>query len=267
MPLPQWIFFDCCQTLLYTAGASDYWSRLAPIPVEAGLCPSEEVFGRAYVSWQKQRKQKALVAPHPENPLPDGLKGILVALNPSISPADMRAVVDKMVEAFVADCLPGLCPTSGVRQMLDAWQGTAKMGVVSDFFLGDCPRRLLAKFDLDGYFEFVLDSASVGFRKPAGEIYQEALRRAKLTRGQAGEVLFVGDNLKLDVIAPASGGMRSMYYNSNREGQAIEEAGHSYPSIARLSRSEVMVRAISGSISTRMKRRLSPSSWLNFSMA
>jgi FMN phosphatase YigB (HAD superfamily) len=116
--------------------------------------------------------------------------------------------------------------------MLDAWQGTAKMGVVSGFFLGDCPRRLLARFDLEGYFEFILDSASVGFRKPAGELYQEALRRAKLTRDQAGEILFVGDNLKLDVIAPASVGMRSMHYNSNREGQAIEEAGHSYPSIA-----------------------------------
>jgi FMN phosphatase YigB (HAD superfamily) len=205
---------------------------MAPIPVEAGLCPSEEAFNRAYVVWQKQRRVKALTPPHPENPLPDGLSKILGALNPSISPMDMRAVVDRMVEAFVAECLPGLCPTPGVRQMLDAWQGMAKMGVVSDYFLRDCPQRLLAELDLDGYFEFILDSASVGFRKPAGEIYQEALRRATLNRDQAGEVLFVGDNLELDVIAPAGVGMRSMHYDSNRKVQEIKDASHSYPSIA-----------------------------------
>jgi len=232
MSLPQWIFFDCCQTLLYTGGASDYWSRMAPIPVEAGLCPSEETFNRAYVSWQKQRRQEASIPPHPENPLPDGLEKMLLALNPSVSSVDVRIVVGKMVEAFFADCLPGLRPAPGVRQMLDAWQGAAKMGVVSDFFLRGCPRRMLARFGLDGYFEFILDSASVGFRKPAAEIYLEAMRRAKLTRDRAGEVLFVGDNLNLDVIAPASEGMRSMHYSSNRQGQAIEEAGGSYPSIA-----------------------------------
>jgi FMN phosphatase YigB (HAD superfamily) len=229
--LPRWIFFDCCQTLLCVNDVGEYWTWMAPIPVEAGVCPSERAFNQAYAVWQKQRRQEAATDPHPENPLPEGLTQVLVALNPSVSPTEVETTVGDMIEAFYANYLPRTSPAHGVRQMLDAWQGVAKMGVVSDFFLRGCPRRMLARFGLDGCFEFILDSASVGFRKPATEIYQEALGQAGLGIDQAGEVLFVGDNLRLDVIAPASIGMRAMHYGLHQSSQPSKETGQSYPSI------------------------------------
>jgi putative hydrolase of the HAD superfamily len=204
---------------------------MAPIPVEAGVCPSERALNQAYAVWQKRRRQEAATDPHPENPLAEGLTQILVTLNPLISSTEVETIVGDMIEAFYANYLPRTSPAHGIRQMLDAWQGVANMGVVSDFFLRGCPRRMLTQFGLDEYFEFILDSASVGFRKPATEIYQEALGRAGLGMEQAGQVLFVGDNLMLDVIAPASIGMRVMRYDPNQSSQPTEEIGQSYPSI------------------------------------
>jgi putative hydrolase of the HAD superfamily len=226
--LPQWLFFDCCQTLIDIDDVSKYWTWMAPISVEVGACSSEEAFNRAYAVWQRQRRQEAAAHPHPENPLSDGLAQILVGLDSSVSLADIEITVGRMIEAFYANYLPRTHPAPGVRRMLDAWQGTVKMGVVSDFFLCDCPRRMLAKFDLDGYFEFVLDSASVGFRKPAPEIYLKALKRAELAADQVDEVMFVGDNLALDVVAPADMGMRAMYYNPRWKDQAFEEQARFY---------------------------------------
>lgn len=249
MALPRWIFFDCCRTLLCIDDVRQYWTRMAPAPVKAGLCPSEEAFNQAYTAWQKRRRQEASQIPHPEISLPDGLGQTLVALNPSISPADVETIVGRMVEAFLTDYLARTRPAPGVRQMLDAWQGIAKMGVVSDFFLSDCPRRLLAEYGLDGYFEFVLDSASVGFRKPAEEIYREALRKAGLERERADEVLFIGDNLTLDVIMPISMGMRATHYDPNHKSQSIEGKHRSHLSIGHWDEFRPDLVAVQGGLS------------------
>ena len=91
------------------------------------------------------------------------------------------------------------------------------MGVVSNFYLPGWPERLLGVHGLLQHFEFVIDSAAIGFRKPGHEIYLEALRHAGLGADRAGDVVFIGDNLRNDVLAPRSMGMDAIYFDRSHD--------------------------------------------------
>lgn len=87
------------------------------------------------------------------------------------------------------------------------------MGIVSNTtnpgFMKDYERSLLG---LDSYFEFSIYSSEVPYRKPHPSIFQLALARLNL---DPAEVLFVGDNLKADVVGAQSVGMPTAWLNRN----------------------------------------------------
>lgn len=87
------------------------------------------------------------------------------------------------------------------------------MGIVSNTtnpgFMKDYERSILG---LDPYFEFSIYSSEVPYRKPHPSIFQLALARLNL---DPAEVLFVGDNLKADVVGAQSVGMPTAWLNRN----------------------------------------------------
>ena len=130
---------------------------------------------------------------------------------------DVARVVGKMMAAFGPGYRSLLRPTPGVEAMLQRWQGAVEMGVVSNFYLPGWPAAVLADFGLIGYFRFVLDSTAFGWKKPGTAIYLRALHLAGLSRAQAGEVLFVGDNPAHDVQAPLGMGMQAHYLDRSAD--------------------------------------------------
>ena len=101
--------------------------------------------------------------------------------------------------------------------MLQRWRGNVRMGVVSNFYLPDWPQRMFRKFGLDGFFDFVIDSASFGFKKPRRPIYSEALQRAGISSNPASRALFIGDNLTNDVLALMELGMQAIYLDRSND--------------------------------------------------
>jgi epoxide hydrolase-like predicted phosphatase len=75
-----------------------------------------------------------------------------------------------------------------------------------------------AKLPIDEIFEFVVDSAWVGMRKPDPEIYELTLERLGSIRPE--ECLFVDDN-ELNVDAARRLGMRAVHFKSTE--QAVRE--------------------------------------------
>ncbi len=65
---------------------------------------------------------------------------------------------------------------------------------------------------LDPYFEFALYSSSTPYRKPHPSIFNAAITRLRM---DAEEILFVGDNLKMDVAGPQAVGMSAAWLNRN----------------------------------------------------
>jgi HAD superfamily hydrolase (TIGR01509 family) len=80
----------------------------------------------------------------------------------------------------------------------------------------DFQRNKIKQLGISRYFkdEHLFISEEVGYSKPAKEIYQMAMDTFHVA---ANEVVFVGDSLKNDVIAPMNHGMLAIWVNNHSE--------------------------------------------------
>ncbi len=101
-----------------------------------------------------------------------------------------------------------------LRALKDA---NVRMGIVSNTtnpgFMKDYEKNILG---LDPYFEFSVYSSELTWRKPHAKIFQEAIRCLGL---YVGDILFVGDDLRMDVAGAQSVGMRAVWLNRNNDPQ------------------------------------------------
>lgn len=214
--MPTWIFFDCFNTLLDDfdeTGDESGLGSIVDMPAKEGYFAAKREFVDAYSMWRNER-----LTGHDSREvlLPDRLTAVLKTSGKT-GRTPLHRLVREMVEEFERSYPKQVRPTPGVEAMLAAWRGRVRMGVVSNFYLPGWPERLLADHGLLCNFDFVVDSAAIGFRKPGAEIYREALRQAGLTDDRAGEVLFIGDNLRNDVLGPRSMGMNAIYFDRSHD--------------------------------------------------
>ena len=105
--------------------------------------------------------------------------------------------------------------------MLTRWRHRRRLGVVSNFHVPGLPAQFLESFGLREHFDFVLDSAAFGFKKPEPRIFERALSLAGLNPKDAARVLFIGDRLELDVYPAQALGMQALHFNRSRSRPAV----------------------------------------------
>lgn len=76
-------------------------------------------------------------------------------------------------------------------------------------------RRLLATEDVARYFDLMVFSEEVGIRKPDARIFHLVSDKLKV---RPGEIVHVGDNLKVDVWGAKNAGFKAIHF-SNEEGR------------------------------------------------
>ncbi|NCJ05401.1 HAD-IA family hydrolase [Synechococcales cyanobacterium C] len=211
----RWIFFDCFNTLVDDFDWEGDPSGLGPmrhLPVKWGVYASDEAFCQDYLQWRQQQWQQQW----DEILLSERLMGVLQWQAPARSHSELAALIAEMVQCFEQTYPRALRLPPGVQEMLAHWQGRVRMGVISNFHLPGWPIRALTQFGLQDAFEFVLDSATCGKRKPGPEIYRQALALAQVSEQDMGQVLFVGDHLHNDVLMPQKLGMQSVYFDRSQ---------------------------------------------------
>ncbi len=170
----DWIFFDCFNTLIDDFDNSGDESGLCSLPalaVEMGLFEAEHDFRAAYYA-----VLAASVKTGREVLLIDRLTQTL-RQSPALALADqdIASRVTILMERWAEEYPTILRPTPGVHEMLSRWQHCKRLGVVSNFHVPGLPAQYLESFGLRGHFDFVLDSAAFGFKKPDPRIFHQAL--------------------------------------------------------------------------------------------
>ena len=94
-----------------------------------------------------------------------------------------------------------------VKSTLSYLCSNYKCGIVSNFMVEGGIEELLKIYGIDQYFDFVVTSINVGWRKPHPKIYDTALEFAKV---QGEQVLFIGDNYICDYDAPVKYGFQAV---------------------------------------------------------
>lgn len=201
------LLFDLMDTLLvYEDEDAPYWWKAALEVEAAGLMRARE-FDERFAKTRSRR-------------LVDG--GREVSIQEILRELLPEAAGDGIfLETLIARCREEYRrrtrPHEGVEAMLRRWHGVVPMAVVSNFYIAGFPEELVTAHNLDSYFAFVIDSTQVGYRKPAPEIFDAALKRAGIHPSQRSKVWFIGDNWRADVEGAVRAGMTPIYF-SKEEG-------------------------------------------------
>lgn len=129
----------------------------------------------------------------------------------AVNNPDLVSSVAYMCYAKAKQCV------SESREVLEKLKGKYKLGVVSNFY-GNL-KTVLADFGILDYFDCVIDSASVGIRKPDSQIFQMGLNALNL---KASEIIVVGDSYEKDVLPALHIGCNVVWLRSRKWNEPVE---------------------------------------------
>jgi len=92
-------------------------------------------------------------------------------------------------------------------EVLEELHKKYKLGLISNFAIPECGRKLLDKFGLTRFFDIVIISGEVNKRKPSPAIFEMALAGLNV---KASRAAFVGDMMELDIMGPKNVGMKTV---------------------------------------------------------
>ncbi|MFW6287704.1 MAG: HAD family hydrolase [bacterium] len=107
-----------------------------------------------------------------------------------------------------------------IKELLAELHERYKLGVVSNFMIKNGVEELLEGNDIINYFDFIISSINIGWRKPSEKIYQKALEEAGVLKE---EILFIGDNYVCDYEGPRKVEIKSILLDKNDEYQDVED--------------------------------------------
>lgn len=176
--------------------------------VEAGFSVDEEDFLRAY---SRAHEKYRLIRYEELVEVTNGvwISDALNCLGFKTSPEDVR--VKTAVNVFFEDYLTSLELNPCARRMLVRLSKRHKLGLVSNFTYAPVIHAALRKLGVNRFFNAVLVSEDVGWRKPNRKIFQEALRRLGV---KAEDTVYVGDCPVEDIGGAAAAGMRTIFVPS-----------------------------------------------------
>lgn len=163
------------------------------------------------LSWQEAEQRRA--ADHREVPAPVRLEGMLrhLGLEPAALP---QGVVEELLGAHQRTLTAAAHFPPRHADVLRLLARRHRLAVVSNFDYSPTALGILAAAGVVPLLQAIVVSDAVGWRKPKRIIFEEALRRIGVA---AGEALFVGDRVDIDVAGAHAAGMDAAWLNRNAE--------------------------------------------------
>ena len=127
----------------------------------------------------------------------------LQRLGIEMAPDDPR--VERAVEAYFSAFVDNARELPGTTGMLAALRPRYRLAVLSNLTHGPAAHRILEHLELAPYFEVILVSGDLGYRKPHPQVFQSLAQALDLPPSA---IAFVGDDPRTDVQGAFDAGMR-----------------------------------------------------------
>jgi putative hydrolase of the HAD superfamily len=166
------------------------------IPVEA------EAFGKAYVEAAVKFIRAARKdGRETHNSL--WVAEALASLGHTLPPGDPR--IGKAVDAYFSAFYPNCELIPGTRELLGELGGRFPLGMITNFTDGPAARKIIDVLGLDPFFQDILVSGELGYRKPHSYVFDRFVDAMGVPPEQ---ILFVGDDLEADVQGAKAAGLQ-----------------------------------------------------------
>ena len=202
------VLFDLFDTLLMIGNDEAYYEpslrKMHEFLTKKGIKASFEDFSRVYFEVRDRlysETRRTLDEPHFNVRVMQTLQELGYDLDVS------DPVVVGATMAFAEEFMRYVSLDSDAVGVLRALKRKYKLGLISNFGIPECGRRLLDSFGLNEFFDLIIISAEVNQRKPNPTIFKKALHDLKV---DASEAVFVGDMPELDVKGPRSVGIKAI---------------------------------------------------------
>jgi HAD superfamily hydrolase (TIGR01549 family) len=171
----------------------------------------EALQGALGASWNEAERLRAI--DHREVGAPERFAYLFrcLSLDPEACAPDL---ITRLIEAHRAELAKAVDFSPRHRALLDELRPRYRMAVVSNFDYTPTALAILKAAGIDGHFETIVVSDTVGWRKPAPLIFRQTLDRMGL---EPGDTLFVGDRIDIDVAGASAIGMDSAWINPEAE--------------------------------------------------
>jgi putative hydrolase of the HAD superfamily len=131
-----------------------------------------------------------------------------------ITKSNSNKIVEEMVLAHMGKIADAVEFPEANRNTLNTLKNKYRLALISNFDHAPTAYGILDKFEIRDFFERILISIEVGFRKPRADIFLKAFSLLKI---KPSEAIFVGDNSEADVVGSKNVGMNVIWINKNNE--------------------------------------------------
>jgi putative hydrolase of the HAD superfamily len=124
-----------------------------------------------------------------------------------VDDARMKAALNVFFQDFIDSLELRPC----AEKLLQKTAATCKLGLVSNFTYAPVVHESLKKLGINKYFNTIVVSEEVGWRKPHKRIFEAALERLGV---KAKEAVYVGDNPMEDIQGASAAGIKTIFVPS-----------------------------------------------------
>jgi putative hydrolase of the HAD superfamily len=227
MPPVRAILFDLCDTLVHfdaerlpLVEIDKQPTRTTAQAIYAAIGPSPPVDFEGFFGCLKAVTSEIAAqrdSDHREVTSQERFRRVLDRLGLAASPHEAA----QLVEVHMTRLAEALVTPEHHFRVLATLAERYRLGVVTNFDHAPTVRNILMRDGLEPYFDAVIISSEIGWRKPHRAMFGAALDRLGIP---AADALFVGDNFELDVVGASSAGLTAVWYR--RESSQDPRNGH-----------------------------------------
>lgn len=140
------------------------------------------------------------------------ISAALGALGYPTLPYDPR--IDRAVDAYFSDFFHGCCLIPGTKEMLEVLKPNYRLGLLTNFTHPPAVRRVIDALGLCPFFEGVLISGELGYRKPHPSVFSNLI---DLLGAKRHHILYVGDDPEPDIIGAQRSGLQPVWTTCVRD--------------------------------------------------
>jgi HAD superfamily hydrolase (TIGR01549 family) len=204
------VIFDYIGTLVncrnYSMDASK--QKLYKALLSEGFDVAEDQFLAAYgLAHEKYRKVRYEQLKEVTNAV--WVAEALCNLGVTVTADDPR--IKAAINVFFQDFIDTLELREGAKKLLRQAQQLGKIALISNFTHAPVIYKSLRTVKISEYFNAIVVSEEIGWRKPSSHIFQHALNCLKV---QANEAVYVGDNPIEDIKGAKDAGLKTVFVPS-----------------------------------------------------